>query len=405
MSYMPIEVTLGKEGGTKTFSSFKEVLEWVQIESQNWQWLLAPPDLTFDVRQLCNPVMAPFRNAFQQIQQEASSATQFTPRANVDADAAFASFATKIKDAFAEHYDRKGVLFSGTERAKFLTSLKDEHGYIVAAAACGFFIKILLPTTSVWVLKGLLEASYREHGFVDQRADHAKALEELRKQWSQDIDSSRAATKEAEAKLSSLATEGQALLKTQKENCAFRFDEVNAELKAMIAEAKRNFENLKNALDADMRLQAPVKYWTKKARSHFWLSWGFAAIAVIAGGGFWLLLQPHVEKLLDVSKGTGEPDRWHWQLGIVIAGGFVAIWFVRILVRLFLSNVHLHSDAKERLTMVQTYLALLSGGNAPKDEDRKLMLQTLFRPASTGLIKDDAVPLTIVELATKLGRQ
>jgi hypothetical protein len=52
---------------------------------------------------------------------------------------------------------------------------------------------------------------------------------------------------------------------------------------------------------------------------------------------------------------------------------------VRILVRLLLSNIHLLTDAGERVTMVQTYLALLKRGKL-KDDERMFILQTLFRP-------------------------
>ena len=71
--------------------------------------------------------------------------------------------------------------------------------------------------------------------------------------------------------------------------------------------------------------------------------------------------------------------------------------------RLFLSNVHLHTDAKERVTMVQTYLALLRRGKITKDDER-LILQTLFRPTSTGIMKDDGVPLTALEAISKLNK-
>ncbi|MES9847280.1 MAG: DUF6161 domain-containing protein [Candidatus Thiodiazotropha sp.] len=39
--------------------------------------------------------------------------------------------------------------------------------------------------------------------------------------------------------------------------------------------------------------------------------------------------------------------------------------------------------------MIQTYLALLREGSGPKDEERQLILQTLFSPSTTGFIKDD----------------
>jgi hypothetical protein len=53
------------------------------------------------------------------------------------------------------------------------------------------------------------------------------------------------------------------------------------------------------------------------------------------------------------------------------------------------------------MVMTQTYLSLLDGRHLPKDEDRKLILQALFRPTSDGLVKDEAIPPSIFEFLTR----
>jgi hypothetical protein len=97
---------------------------------------------------------------------------------------------------------------------------------------------------------------------------------------------------------------------------------------------------------------------------------------------------------------------WHpeyWRIAVLVAAGLFSVWVVRIFVRLFLSNVHLLTDARERATMVQTYLALMRKGGL-KEEDRQLILKAIFRPTATGVVKDDAMPLTMIEALTKLGK-
>lgn len=96
---------------------------------------------------------------------------------------------------------------------------------------------------------------------------------------------------------------------------------------------------------------------------------------------------------------------WHpeyWRVGVLIGAGLLGAWIVRIFVRLFLSHIHLLQDARERAIMVQTYLALLRK-DAVTEKERELILAVLFRPAATGIVKDDAMPLTIAEAATRLG--
>ena len=70
----------------------------------------------------------------------------------------------------------------------------------------------------------------------------------------------------------------------------------------------------------------------------------------------------------------------------------IGSWMLRILVLRYLSHVHLRADADERVTMITTYLALLREEAVTKEDDRQMILQTLFRPAATGIVKDNAAP-------------
>ena len=74
---------------------------------------------------------------------------------------------------------------------------------------------------------------------------------------------------------------------------------------------------------------------------------------------------------------------------------------IRILVRMFLSNLHLATDAAERRTMILTYLSMSREGAEFTKDDKKLIVQHLFRSASDGLVKDDAAPPTIFEMLTR----
>jgi Family of unknown function (DUF6161) len=68
---------------------------------------------------------------------------------------------------------------------------------------------------------------------------------------------------------------------------------------------------------------------------------------------------------------------------------------------MFLSHLHLSTDAAERVVMVKTYLSLLEGDHLSGDEDRQLILQALFRPASDGIVKDEGLPPSAFEFLTR----
>jgi len=45
----------------------------------------------------------------------------------------------------------------------------------------------------------------------------------------------------------------------------------------------------------------------------------------------------------------------------------------------------------------------LESDKMPSDDDRKLVLQPLFRPASDGIVKDEGLPHPGLDLLTKIG--
>jgi len=66
---------------------------------------------------------------------------------------------------------------------------------------------------------------------------------------------------------------------------------------------------------------------------------------------------------------------------------------VRAITKVMFSSFHLARDAEERHTLTFFYLSLLQEKDSKiNDEDRKLILQSLFSRAETGLLKDDSGP-------------
>ncbi len=63
----------------------------------------------------------------------------------------------------------------------------------------------------------------------------------------------------------------------------------------------------------------------------------------------------------------------------------------------------LASDAAERVVMIKAYVALAREGKLD-DSHRSLILQALFKPSTTGLVKDDAVPASMLDLATRVAQ-
>ena len=123
-----------------------------------------------------------------------------------------------------------------------------------------------------------------------------------------------------------------------------------------------------------------------------WVS--IATIALLGVAAWFLLPQTAVSGTIP----------WR-NLGLFVFGSTFCLWFVRLLVKLLLSNIHLRADADERVVMIQTFMALVSHKESREGlskEDIALVLAPIFKPSTTGVIKDDGGPVTLSDFFAKL---
>jgi hypothetical protein len=392
MSDVQIEVSLGPEGGPKVFNSIKELEDWFAQERQFWSTLLAAGARTSEGNRCLQPLQRFLGNVNENLNQARSSANsaqqakrEFDPTPHI----------TSLKANIANFFDRERVIPSHTPRAKFLMRLAETQSPEVAVFAYGFFIETPVPYSLPNALKGALAASYYDSGFTERALDEKQALDELRASWEKNFQAFRNDLQretEQHQKLNAEATES--------------LDSQKRDFSELIKKETNAWAALHKTYDEQLSLYKPVQYWTKKAVTHRWLAWAFGIVAILVGVGVFGLLYELIQLTVRPTAGTQDLPNWHpeyWRIAVLVAAGLFSVWVVRIFVRLFLSNVHLLTDARERATMVQTYLALMRKGGL-KEEDRQIILKALFRPTATGVVKDDAMPLTMLEALTKLGK-
>ena len=89
-----------------------------------------------------------------------------------------------------------------------------------------------------------------------------------------------------------------------------------------------------------------------------------------------------------------------WKVSILLMISTLGFWLTRVSSRSFVSNQHLAMDCHERATILFTYLAMQNSKSPLTDGERPIVLETIFRPGSTGLINDDG-PTLFSESAIK----
>ncbi|WP_427452206.1 DUF6161 domain-containing protein [Litorimonas sp. WD9-15] len=173
--------------------------------------------------------------------------------------------------------------------------------------------------------------------------------------------------------------------------------ELNQIVDRLTTDGERAIEKI-NATDANFKeklsLQPTVKYWTDKAAKHDVKARNLLEVlvfaAVVVGAAIFVALiclfafQPELGKI-------GE-TKTLLTLGATGALTTLIFWAGRIITRIYLGNVHLANDARERATLINTYLAL-NVDEVATEQDRALVLATVFRPSTDGVVKDDAAPV------------
>lgn len=169
-----------------------------------------------------------------------------------------------------------------------------------------------------------------------------------------------------------------------------------------ISSLKSELEDVKKFYRDELALQEPIQYWSDKSAKHKWativLALAFVAYLYFIGNylvnyaaSFEGGLVGFINIWKDASLSAFGAFAGALSLGLIVA---------RILYRLFASQLHLWNDASERVTMIQTYLALAQNGHAKEEFLGALMLR-LFSPSSDGVVKDDIGSVSLTDFFSK----
>lgn len=206
------------------------------------------------------------------------------------------------------------------------------------------------------------------------------------------------ATKQAEIEIENLLSKSNTLFHDQEQRVIDLWNNNKTELEkqkeetlTFIKEKNEKLLELENTYEEKLRLSKPADYWKKMSTSYntkgiIWLIISaLLSIGIIIGLVFLIINTPNLFEQnsywLDLIKDTA--------LLTVITS--VAIYILRITVKLAMSSFHLSCDAKEREQLSYFYLSLMKT-NAISEKERALIINALFSRSDTGLLKGDSAP-------------
>lgn len=403
-------VDFGEHGGIFKWMTHNDATQWISDLQSQWQWV---GGVGYNVSHIWNKLSTPLSSSLSNIQQALTYRNQGQPQA---ADAQIAS-ATSILE---EHIRNFPWLLPKNPQRNFVEELRDSGKPLESALIVCHWMGVDMSSAPIkQVVSALLQWELYDRGIKDRVKTESAALKRL----VGEIQSTLTQYAENERNQSVRFDELHSQITEQFKNQQVIFEATqetrDINWKTQLDVSKGELETLKDTYDQHMALAAPVEYWETKRKKHRLLSI-VSLMAVIfgmfAGGCFLHAELKTVGDAITAAKAPSAADvgvktietfadaATTWHLGSIILLATLTFWFIRLLVRIFLSNMHLENDAAERVTMAKTYLAMIRDDALPRGENINTVLAALFRPSGDGIVKDEGIPPSTLEWFTKLGR-
>lgn len=397
-----LTLDLGDNGGRLAPTDHAELIRWIQSEQNFWIWIQQRSYGNHDNFQ---------REALSQINEALNSAQQ--SQQHIQSNPQHSQQQLDVsRDRVQQAFQQRKLPHSSTPLAKRVEAYRKEAGdqsasYFLAVSMNPANGQPQFQATDLAAWRGLFEGLLERFQMPVASAKGKKAaaeqsFDQLRTKAEQLLGDKTEAYDALHRQYQSLAESIRAAADTQ----AAGFESAQGERQTAFDQLKTAhetaMETLRKTFREELALRAPAEYWEEKRKEHERMSKvtgavSFGGIAAAAGALGWL-----IHDLLRTATPNAAPEAW--RVAMIVLIGLFAVWGVRLVVRMFLSHLHLATDAAERVVMTRTYLSLLEGDRLSSKDDRQLILQALFRPSSDGLVKDEGIPPSMLEFLTRQGK-
>lgn len=307
-------------------------------------------------------------------------------------------------NVITQHFKGLSVLHSSTPQAQFIDQVREETGPVEAAAGLASLVHQQIEWNDFRQFHGAVSTVlFFENVAPKTPAAVKRSLKKLADDYSTRYSEDTRNVDVLTARLKELVQQHTSISERAAKVMATAVRAATSKAADQRSETAANLEKFEELYNAKLALDAPVNYWREKRKKHRILAGVFFASFIIY---FFFVLW----KMTGIFSSTplGQIEFWNTAgYGILAAGAIVVgvvIALARILLRLAMSQLHLGNDADERVTMVNTYLALRQGGHATEAQ-MQTVIERLFAPSSDGIVKDDLGAVTPMEALGALVRR
>ena len=397
---------LEKNGGRLAPRDHAELIQWIQAEIKFWNWIPQGNSAGHENTQ---------RHAYRKLAEAQSAAQQAQQYLQTDVQHSQKQLESS-KQSIQQVFQQFNLPHSSTPLGKRVDAYRKEVGeqaakYFLAVALSSSNQPLQFQPIELAAWRGLFQGLQEHFSPFQQKSRSKNVAQELAAQESFEQLRGKAEQLLGEKTevYDALHRDYQGLAETIRSAArehAAEFDQAQnsreAEFEQLKAEHAQEMEALRKKFKEELSLRAPAEYWESKRLNHrLWsIRSGIASFAGICIAAGFIGYQIH--QLLNKTGAGSIPEAW--RVGMLALIGVFTVWALRLVVRMFLSHLHLLADASERVVMVKTYLSLMEGEQLQSKEDRQLILQALFRPASDGIVKDEGIPFSLAEALTRSGK-
>ena len=392
------KIDLAENGGLFAPTTIEQVTTWIQREQSFWSWLNSRQFGNQDqgIKQAIGQLNQAFNYVNQAAQHRESNPQHYRDRLSA------------VQNVLQDVFVQRKLPHSSTPLAKRIDAYRKDTD----DQAGNFFASVLVPPPQghhfqpqdVAAWRGIVEGLVDRFNLVNAPLKGRKlaadqSFEQLRNKAETLVSEKTLTYEELHRNYDGVAKSIAASADSQATNFSSAQDQRESDFQKLVAEHKDEMEKLRKTFREEIALRAPAEYWEAKRVGHQLMtrifggiSFGSIAVSAIVLGYF-------IHDLLGQTPQGQVPESW--KVAMLVLIGLFTVWGIRLLVRMFLSHLHLSTDAAERVVMVKTYLSLLEGDHLSGNEDRQLILQALFRPASDGIVKDEGLPPSAFEFLTR----
>lgn len=379
-------------GSHFSFRDFDETAQWLDDEAAAFKWL-AEGGVKAGIQGLRDEYLSEFQNL---------KALLRNWRKQPDEKQQMQQF----EAAFRRFYSKKNVVRSDHEFARVASEISVPDGAVAAAAAFGFLLGVPC-SIDVTTIKGIFSALMKRHG-IDPKSPNLVegTIRNLVSTAMQDRATQEKVWNELSAKGRDLIEQAKGSFEEQTSQFRQNAGDLVSGIQDSANRAIKDIRDTESAYREQMRLQAPVDYWETKAAKHkdaiYRSRLTLIVFAVLGSIGLLCALIFLAAKAAELANRTTIPDAAIYlkfaAIGAILAT--IIFWAGRVLLRIYLSDRHLLTDAEERVAMIKTYLALSHEGKVD-GADRALILAPVFRSAADGIVKEEGPDVSVVGLLAK----